>query len=112
MTRRLVALATALIMLAVLGGAAVDAQFFFSGKTVRILVGSSAGGGFDTYARAVARHLGRHIPGTPTVIVENVPGAGGVIAANQLYKIAKPDGLTLGHFVGSILFGQVLGQPG
>ena len=111
MRRRLLALGTALIVLAGLGIPA-HAQSFYSGKTVRILVGSSAGGGFDTYARAIGRYLGRHIPGNPTVIVENVPGAGGVIAANQLYKIAKPDGLTLGHFVGSILFGQVLGQPG
>ena len=112
MKRRLVVLAIALVVLGALRQDAVEAQSFFSGKTVRILVGSSAGGGFDTYARAIARHLGRHIPGNPTVIVENVPGAGGVIAANQLYKIAKPDGLTIGHFVGSILFGQVLGQPG
>jgi len=112
MERRSVALATALIVLAVLGRESTEAQSSFSGKTVRILVGSSAGGGFDTYARAVARHLGRHLPGNPTVIVENLPGAGGVIAANQLYKVAKPDGLTLGHFVGSILFAQVLGRPG
>jgi tripartite-type tricarboxylate transporter receptor subunit TctC len=111
MRRRLLALGTALVVLAGLGTPA-HAQSFYSGKTVRILVGSSAGGGFDTYARAIGRYLGRHIAGNPTVIVENVPGAGGVIAANQLYKIAKPDGLTLGHFVGSILFGQVLGQPG
>jgi tripartite-type tricarboxylate transporter receptor subunit TctC len=111
MLRRLLALGTALIVLTGLGTSA-HAQSFYGGKTVRILVGSSAGGGFDTYARAIGRYLGRHIPGNPTVIVENVPGAGGVIAANQLYKIAKPDGLTLGHFVGSILFGQVLGQPG
>jgi tripartite-type tricarboxylate transporter receptor subunit TctC len=111
MLARVLALGTALAVLTGTGDP-VQAQSFYSGKTVRILVGSSAGGGFDTYARAIGRYLGRHIPGNPTVIVENVPGAGGVIAANQLYKIAKPDGLTLGHFVGSILFGQVLGQPG
>ena len=49
---------------------------FYKGKTVRIVVGFSAGGGFDTYTRAIARHFGRHIPGNPTIIVENMPGAG------------------------------------
>jgi len=56
--------------------------------------------------------MGRHIPGNPTIIVENMPGAGGLIVANHVYKIAKPDGLTLGHFIGSFLMGQVLGQKG
>jgi len=104
MLRRLLALGTALIVLAGLGIPA-HAQSFYSGKTVRILVGSSAGGGFDTYARAIGRYLGRHIPGNPTVIVENVPGAGGVIAANQLYRVAKPDGLTMSHFSGVLFLG-------
>jgi tripartite-type tricarboxylate transporter receptor subunit TctC len=85
---------------------------FFKGKTIRINVGYAAGGGFDTYSRAIARHLGRSIPGNPTVVVENTPGAGGLIVANQLYKLAKPDGLTIGHFIGSLLMGQVLGQKG
>jgi len=75
-------------------------------------VGLAAGGGFDTYARLLGRHLGKHVPGKPTVIVENMPGAGGLISGNYLYKIAKPDGLTLAHFNGSLMMGQVLGQPG
>ncbi len=87
---------------------------FFQGKTIRIIVAFSAGGGFDLYARGIARQMGRHIPGNPTFIVENMPGAGGVIAATHVYKVAKPDGLTLGHFQGGlqILLGQVLGRPG
>ena len=85
---------------------------FYEGKTVRIVVGFSAGGGYDTYSRLIGRHLGRHLPGKPTVIVENMPGAGSLIAANYLYRIAKPDGLTLGNFAGGIVLGQVLGQPG
>lgn len=103
-----------LVLIALAGVAHVPshAQSFYKGKTLRILVGSSAGGGFDTYARAIGRHLGKHIPGQPTVIVENMPGAGGVIVANHLSRVAKPDGLTLAHFVGSILLGQALGQPG
>jgi len=87
-------------------------EAFFKGKTVRIIVGYLAGGGFDAYSRAIGRHLSRHIPGSPTVVVENMPGAGGLISANHLYKIARPDGLTIGHFIGSLLMGQVLGQKG
>jgi tripartite-type tricarboxylate transporter receptor subunit TctC len=85
---------------------------FFEGKTIRIVVGFSAGGGYDTYSRVIARHLGRHVPGKPTIIVENMPGAGSLIAANHLYKVAKPDGLTIGNFAGGLVLAQVLGQPG
>jgi tripartite-type tricarboxylate transporter receptor subunit TctC len=90
----------------------VQAQSFFEGKTMRIIVGFSAGGGYDTYARAIGRHLGKHIPGNPTVIVDNMTGAGSLISANHLYKAAKPDGLTMAHFSGSLFMGQVLGQQG
>jgi tripartite-type tricarboxylate transporter receptor subunit TctC len=85
---------------------------FYRGKSVRIVVGFSAGGGFDTYARAIARHLSKYIPGNPNVVVENMTGAGSLIAANHVYKVAKPDGLTIGHFIGGFFLGQVLGQPG
>jgi tripartite-type tricarboxylate transporter receptor subunit TctC len=85
---------------------------FYRGKTVRIVVGSSPGGGFDTYARAIARHMGKHIPGNPGVVVENMTGAGSLRAANYLYRIAKPDGLTIGHFLGGLLLGQALGREG
>ena len=112
MRRGLVALFMAAGVLAALGPGSVDAQSFYKGKTVRIVVGSTAGGGLDAYARAVGRHLGKHVPGNPTVIVENMPGAGSLIAANHVYRVAKPDGLTIGHFLGSLLLGQALGQPG
>lgn len=85
---------------------------FYKGKTIRVIVGVSPGGGYDTYARLVARHLGRQIPGTPTVIVENMTGAGSLIAANHIYKVAKPDGLTVGHIIGSLFLQQLLGKPG
>lgn len=94
------------------GSSAALAQPFFEGKVVRILVGFAPSGGFDTYARAIGRHLGRHIPGNPTVIVDNMPGAGGLVMTNHLYKVAKPDGLTIGHFNGAQILGQPLGQPG
>ena len=85
---------------------------FYEGKTIRIVVGFAAGGGFDTYSRIIARHMGKHIPGKPTIVVENMTGAGSLIAANHVYKAAKPDGLTIGHFIGNLLMGQVLGRTG
>ena len=92
--------------------AAASADDFYKGKTVRIVVGFSAGGGFDTYARAITRHMSKHIPGQPAIVVENMTGAGSLIAANHVYKVAKPDGLTIGHFIGGLFLGQVLGQAG
>ncbi|MDI7259453.1 MAG: tripartite tricarboxylate transporter substrate-binding protein [Thermodesulfobacteriota bacterium] len=91
---------------------AFSAGPFYEGKTIRIIVGFSAGGGFDLYARTIARHMAKYIPGNPTIIVENMPGAGSLISANHLYRVAKPDGLTIGHFIGGLFFNQVLGQPG
>ena len=85
---------------------------FYKGKTLRIVVGTSAGGGFDTYTRTIARHFAKHIPGQPTLVVENMPGAGHLIGANHVYKVARPDGLTIGHFQGGLFLHQVLGRPG
>jgi tripartite-type tricarboxylate transporter receptor subunit TctC len=101
------------VCLIVLGiGFPGSASAFYEGKTIRIVVGFSPGGGFDVYARTLARHLPNHIPGNPTVIVQNMPGAGSLIAANHVYKVAAPDGLTLGHFIGSLFMAQVLERPG
>jgi len=85
---------------------------FYKGKTVRILVGASAGGAFDTWGRMIGRHLGKQIPGNPVVVVENVTGAGGLILANQVYKTTRSDGLTIATFNGGLLMGQILGRPG
>ena len=85
---------------------------FYKGKTMRVIVGYAAGGGYDLYSRTIARHIGKHIPGHPTIIVENMTGAGSLIAANHVYKMAKPDGLTIGHFSGVLFLGQALGQKG
>lgn len=87
-------------------------EAFYKGKSMRIIVGFSAGGGYDTYARLIARHLPKYIPGSPSVTVENMPGAGSLIAANHLYKVAKPDGLTIGHFIGGLFLQQLLSKPG
>ncbi len=85
---------------------------FYKGKTIRIIVGFSAGGGFDTYARVIARHMGKHIPGEPAIIVENMGGAGSLIAANHGYNTAKPDGLTISNWIGGLVLQAVLGGKG
>lgn len=90
----------------------VSGEEFFKGKTIRLIVGFSPGGGFDTYTRLIARHLGRHVPGNPNTLVQNMTGAGSLIAANYMYKRAKPDGLTIANFHGSLALQQVLGGKG
>ena len=85
---------------------------FYKGKTIRVVVATSAGGGFDAYTRMITRHMGNFVPGNPAFVVENMPGAGHLIGANHIYKVAKPDGLTLGHFQGGLFLYQVFGRPG
>jgi len=87
-------------------------EAYYKGKTIRLIVGLAPGGGFDTYSRVIARHMGKHIPGTPAMVVDNMPGAASLLAANHVYKVAKPDGLTIGNFVGGLVFQQILGLPG
>jgi tripartite-type tricarboxylate transporter receptor subunit TctC len=91
---------------------AVARDEYYAGKTVRLVVGFTPGGGFDTHARVLARHLGKHIPGKPTVVLENMPGAASLIAANYGYRVARPDGLTIVNFHGNQILGQVLGREG
>jgi tripartite-type tricarboxylate transporter receptor subunit TctC len=114
MTRRGWLLLAAIV--ALVSPARVSAQQsateFYKGKNIRIIVGFAAGGGFDTYSRVIARHMGRFIPGNPTISVENMTGAGSLIAANHVYRVAKPDGLTIGHFIGGLIMQQVMGGSG
>ena len=106
---------SALILSAVLVSA-TDNGFaqtnFYEGKTIRMIVGFTAGGGYDAYTRTISRHMGKHIPGHPSLLVENMPGAGSMISANYTYKAAKPDGLTIGHFIGGLFLQQILEKPG
>ena len=100
MTRRLI---TSFGIIAGLALSAVPAQAdevadFYRGKTFTIVVGYSAGGGYDLYARAISRHISKHIPGNPTIIVNNMPGAGSVTSANYLYNVAPKDGLVMATF--------------
>ena len=92
--------------------AAAFAQEFYKGKTIRVIVGGTAGGGFDVYTRAMTRHMARHIPGNPTLVVENMAGAATRIAAKYMHSSAKPDGLTFGIFNGYLILGRVLGTEG
>ena len=85
---------------------------FYKDKVIRIIVATAAGGGYDLYTRTMARHMRKHIPGEPTITVENMPGAGHLIGANHVYRVAKPDGLTMGHFIGTLFLQQLLGKPG
>ena len=86
------------------------AQEFFKDKTVRFIVGYSAGGSFDLYTRIIARHFPKHVPGNPTTIVENMTGAGGIIAANHLFNRAAPDGLTIGAWAAPLVLQNVMGN--
>ncbi|HET8563625.1 MAG TPA: tripartite tricarboxylate transporter substrate-binding protein [Candidatus Binatia bacterium] len=91
--------------------AAVEAQSdFYRGKQMKIIVGASAGAASDLYARVVANHLPKQIPGKPEIIVQNMPGGGSMTAANYVYSVAKPDGLTLGAVTAPIYFAQLLGR--
>ena len=84
---------------------------FYRGKTVRIIVGFSAGGGYDQYSRLIGRHLSRHIPGNPNVLVDNMAGAGSMIAANHMYNAAPKDGTVIGNLSGPIVLEQLFGNP-
>ena len=85
-------------------------QPFYQGKTLRIVVSSAAGGGSDTTARILARHLSRYVPGNPAIIVENMPGGGDIVGINYVYNVAKPDGLTLLFSTGAPIT-QLLNPP-
>ena len=83
---------------------------FYQGKTIRVVIGYTAGGTNDLWARAVSRFWGKHIPGNPNIIVQNMPGAGTMVAANYVYGVAKSDGLTLGLIANALFFNQIGGQ--
>ncbi|HZA53922.1 MAG TPA: hypothetical protein VE616_06715, partial [Candidatus Udaeobacter sp.] len=97
-----------LFLLGALSQAGADE--FYKAKTIRFVVGAPAGGGYDTYTRAIARHLGKHIPGNPSMLVENMEGAGSLIAANHVYNKAEPDELTIGVWISGQIIRDALGD--
>ena len=103
-------LAVVLMVLAISYPPSAQAQDYYKDKTVTIVVGYSPGGSFDLYARVIARYIGRYLPGNPTRIVENMTGAGGIIAANHLYNRVKPDGLTIGAWASPLVLQQIMGN--
>ena len=94
------------------GYAASADDNFYKGKTIRLIVAFSAGGGYDTYSRTIERHLSKHIPGNPAIVVENMTGAGGIIHANFMYQQGKPDGLIIGNNAGGLFLQQIMGAKG
>src|SRR5262245_47559575 len=80
---------------------------FYNGKTVTFIIGSAAGGGYDTYSRLVANHLGRHLEGQPTIVAQNMPGAGSIRAANYLYNAARKDGTVIGMLDEAVYLNQI-----
>ena len=83
---------------------------FYQGKTITMVVASTTGGGYDLWARVTARHIVKYIPGNPSIVVQNMPGAGNIIGANYVYGVAKPDGLTLGAVNPALYFDQLVGR--
>jgi tripartite-type tricarboxylate transporter receptor subunit TctC len=86
------------------------ADDFYAGKTIQMLIGFSSGGGYDLYARTLARYLGRHIPGKPQVVPQNMPGAGSLKLVNYLYDVALKDGTVIGHFAPGVTAEPLLGH--
>jgi tripartite-type tricarboxylate transporter receptor subunit TctC len=84
---------------------------FYQGKTITIIVGTKAGDVYDLYPRMLSDYLTKYIPGNPNIIVQNVPGAASLIAANQVYNVAKPDGLTIGAIYPALYFEQLVKRP-
>jgi tripartite-type tricarboxylate transporter receptor subunit TctC len=82
---------------------------FYRGRSVTLVIGYSAGGGYDAYGRVLARHMGKHIPGHPTVVAQNMPGAGSLRCANFLYNVAPKDGTTIGHFSRGLAMEPLIG---
>ena len=102
----------ALITVAAVPALAQQPDEFYKGKKLRFIVGLAPGGGYDVVTRAVARHIDKHIPGKPHVTVENMTGAGSLVAANYIYNKAKPDGLTAGVFSSGLITQQAMGSQG
>jgi tripartite-type tricarboxylate transporter receptor subunit TctC len=112
MTQKIYWLIGSLVGIALLAFAirTAGADEFYKGKTIRFVVGLAPGGGYDLAARTIGRHIGKHIPGNPTIVVENMTGAGSLIAANYTYNSGRPDGLFVGIWNSALVLRQALGD--
>jgi tripartite-type tricarboxylate transporter receptor subunit TctC len=90
---------------------AFAAEAFYKGKTITFIINTAVGGGYDTYSRLLASHMGRHLAGLPSIVPQNMPGAGGIRAANYLYNSARKDGTAIGMVDEAIYLNQMLGTP-
>ena len=100
------------LLLFVMWVSSVSAQTpFYQGKTITIIAAAKAGDVYDLYPRLVAEFMSKHIPGNPNIIIQNVAGAAGLIGTNQVYNLAKPDGLTLGAIYPALYFEQLAKRP-
>jgi tripartite-type tricarboxylate transporter receptor subunit TctC len=104
MTMRTGLLALVAVAALAMPASAQDIASFYKGKTVNVIIPSNAGGGYNTYSRLVARFMGKHIPGNPTLVPQNMPGSGGLVAANHLYNIAPKDGTVFGMVQHGVFF--------
>ena len=108
--RRFYRLAVSLLLVLLSIRSACAQANFYEDKTIRLVIGFSAGGISDLWGRALSRAMSQHIPGKPQILLHNMPGAGSLTAANYLYSVAKPDGLTLGFFTPGLFFNQLIGS--
>jgi tripartite-type tricarboxylate transporter receptor subunit TctC len=104
-------LRSALLVFAMLVSAAAQERDYYRGKTITIIIPIGPGGAYDAYARLLSRHLGRHLPGNPSIIARNMPGGGGVIASNYLYNVAPQDATTLAIIISSFATDQLFENP-
>lgn len=95
----------------VASGLTASVEEFYRDKTIQFIVGGSAGGGYDTYTRLIARHFTQYVPGKPNTVVQNMPGAGMLIAANHVYNSAARDGTVIGHWSGPLILQHMMGNP-
>jgi tripartite-type tricarboxylate transporter receptor subunit TctC len=110
MKRTILSLSFLIALTSIAAAAQLSTDDFFKGKTIRLVIGNSTGGAMDDWGRFIAQHLGKQIPGNPDIIVQNMPGAGAIIAANYIYNVAKPDGLTIGVVNPANYIDQLIGS--
>jgi tripartite-type tricarboxylate transporter receptor subunit TctC len=110
MNKRIISALAVVVLMFLCASQGQAQEPFYKGKTITILAGTGAGNVYDIFARMFARHLGKHIPGNPDIIVQNMAGAASMIAANHLYNVSKPDGLTIGAIFPALYFDQIIGR--